>query len=455
MLITSERRTEIPGSFYDVVSHMTNHNEYPNLPENESVTFYRLPILAKYEIITPNSEGSHQVPKAFEHYKRVFEQAEFEVGRTFNRGQGGGYITAHHATTNDPCFGYDYRGFGEVGKFDKDLPKFFDLRADGGFVPAPAGLDDLTQRALNTMLPVLKAELSLVNSLIELKDFVSLPRTLKRIADFRFLPSLRRKGIRATLRELLGGSADGYLQAKFNVLPLLSDIRGVRTALLRSEKRINAFITRQGRVQKRHFSLNWREYPDVSDSYAPKSPIVPSLWYNDFDGYTEGTRQVIHDATTFHAEMLFNFNYTAYQVEHARLLSLMDQLGLSLDPRIIWNAIPWSFVVDWVIDVNRWLSQFRISNMEPVINILHFLWSVKRARRITVQTKVGTSIPEYHSPAPQWGPVGITFESSYRRWVGMPSTSSVQLSGLNPTEFSLGAALVVSRRRHQNNRKRN
>ena len=129
--------------------------------------------------------------------------------------------------------------------------------------------------------------------------------------------------------------------------------------------------------------------------------------------------------------------------------SHLDALGANLNPAIIWNAIPWSFVVDWVINVSQWLSTQRVGFMDPKINILRYLWSVKRVRSIIVQRKAFA--PDYiDGPYKQVsGPVPLPTvrESAYCRVVGLPSEHSILTSGLNANEFSLAAALVISRRR--------
>jgi len=359
--------------------------------------------------------------------------------------------------------GYASHVFGAPGKYNLGLPGFYEKRADGGFVPPPAQLDALKQRSLDTMLPLIKSELSVLNSLYELKDFSSLPRTLAGmggIVDKALLYQKKAFKVGSTLRELLTSSADGYLQLKFNLQPLLSDISGVYTALSRFERQLNNLIARQGRVQTKHFSYVWNEFEPFSTSKSnPYGVSLPPVYQDELTGGAgiisaiEATRNVYTEPTVFHAEIEYNYNYTQYQVEHARILGLLDAFGINLDPRIIWNAIPWSFVVDWVVGVNRWLSQFRYTNMEPLINIHRYLWSVRRYRRIDVSCKsvqVGPApdnpkrIP--HVQMPQ------VVESSYRRQVGLPSISSIQSSGLNLNEFSLGAALVLARRRRPKHR---
>jgi hypothetical protein len=310
------------------------------------------------------------------------------------------------------------------------------------------------QQSLNVMLPYVKAQLSLLNTVVELKDFKSLPKTLNSMASF----AVRR---RETLRQTLRAASDGYLQAKFNILPLLSDISGIRTALLRTERRINDLVTRSGRVQRRHFAFNWYEHTDTTttNQATQSNPAFFSAFFaplssssGPFGVTVKLTRYVSYIPSVFHAEIEYNYNYTQYQLVHAQALGLLDALGVNLNPAIIWNAIPWSFVIDWVVNVSSFLNKWRESNMAPTINIRRYLWSVKRERTILVTKQVLDPSGTYPIAKRSIIPLPVVHQTAYRRGVGLPTSGSVVLSGLNLNEFSLGAALVLSRRRRHRNR---
>jgi hypothetical protein len=401
------------------------------------------------EEVTPNSgPPGRRAWKSFEHYKASRSSNNPLTRAMPVCAEKVNFIPHHHvaygSSSRFGSQGYNNVGalvvpFGEPGLPTQGLSGFYVKRAtDGGFVPPPDNLSELESMAMKTMLPTIKAELSLVNSLIELKDFKSLPDTLNLITRLAF------KGER-TLRWFFKASSDGYLQTKFNILPLLSDITGIHTALSRIEKRINDLITRSGCVQHRHFAYSWHEFDDVNDELSDAYwPVSLSDIQRQFVAYFLH-RRVSHDASVFHAEIEFNYNFTQYQVEHARLLGLLDAFGVNLNPSIIWNAIPWSFVVDWVIGVGRWLDQFKVLNMEPKINIRRYLWSVKRSRTIFVDRSYASG--DSRVPLSGIVPMSATRETAYRRYVTMPSLGSILSSGLSPTEFSLGAALVIGRRR--------
>lgn len=312
------------------------------------------------------------------------------------------------------------------------------------------------------MLPSIKAEISSVNSLVELPEVVSLIPTLGNIVGLiKGLPKklvLDRdvqakfgwsylKKRRTTLKDLVRGGTDVHLQFAFNIRPLLSDIAAVQTALSQYQRRVNDLISRQGYVRTRHFAESLREgvpYVDAPVTYYYWRPgtEIPAA----FIQYTSVTasRQVVNEPSYFHAELLYNYNFTAYQAANAQLLGFLDILGVNLNPSIIWNAIPYTFIIDWVFGVSRFLEQFSVANMEPQVNILNYLWSVKRMRRVYQNVKFVHDFP--NAPAPMTMQLPSTTEVAYRRTVGIPEgfISSVEQSGLTLRELTLGASLVTA-----------
>lgn len=413
---------------------------------------------------TVDEPGSSRLWKNFEHYKcfrdsptsTVLNEAHAEfvvLGYPKHRIAISRNARAGVISVSDTNPYGTYGPFGEPGLPIAGLPGFYLKRSDGGFVPPPEDLETLLRRSLQITMPGIKAELSLVNSLIELKELRDLPMQLKRI--YQQMSSLGRS--LKTLRQYLRGTSNSWLQVSFNWNPLVSDIHGVYTALSRTERRINDLITRAGKPQRRHWTHVFQEFadspyvlnPDAGHLYLPQEVVSGAR-----ERYTVG-RSVESDASIFHVEIEYNYNFTRYQVEHAQLLGILDSLGVNLNPSIIWNALPWSFVVDWVLGVGRWLDQFTLSNLEPQINIRRCLWSIKR-RRIARCTRLGKVT---HSTASgfvtTWQnevPLPVTIETAYRRQKWMPTSSSIESSGLTTKEVSLGAALVLSRKRNRTRR---
>lgn len=416
---------------------------------------------------SPKVPGKNRVRawKSFEHFKSVstppsrgfdlpvYVQKDLWIYRGIMK-------EVYSAYAQDDVLGVNAEPYGDGGQLDSGLPAFIETGPDGDYIPSPVDVENMNSYALKHMLPYIKQQLSLVNSVFELRDLKSLPKTARSLVRTikEFLNTKKVKGNpRLSLKELCRQAGDTYLQWKFGISPLISDIVGIYNSLVGLEKRINDLISRAGRPQIRHYAFRWVEFPDVIDelspqyqvygTYSPESGVGPAVAFS-------ANRNVRYAPSTFHAEIEYNYNYTRYQIEHARLLSTLDSLGVKLSPSIIWNAIPWSFVVDWVLRIGDYLDKFEVSNMEPQINILRYLWSVKRTRQIIVKRGLSEALSgdfvvpglglQYHYPSVQ--------QTSYKRVVGLPSKSSIESSGLSSTEFTLAAALVVSRKRRYHKR---
>jgi hypothetical protein len=352
-------------------------------------------------------------------------------------------------------------------------PVLYQPQPDGSFVLLPPGLDALKLRGYNAMVPHIKSEISLLNFFYELKDFRSLGRTLDKMLRtwelLKAVPKALTSGIFRkrsrlgrgfsvswgnTLQEIIRGGADGYLFSQFAIAPLFSDIVNIQKALSRVKRSISDLVARQGRIQKRHFTFRW-------SPYATEEPLRETLNTRPFDQIvSEGDSDSVYYGTsdsleivsyipastaTFHAQMEYSYSFTGLQTEYAQVAGLLDALGVNLNPAIIWNAIPFTFLIDWVVDVSQWLSQRTILTLEPVVNVSKFLWSYSYDRQIR------RNIAGYNLRTGGFGPQQLptVYQRAYTRRVELPDKSSLYLSGLTPKQVSLGVALAITRRKRR------
>lgn len=300
---------------------------------------------------------------------------------------------------------------------------------------------DLHARAYDSMWPGIRSEVSILNALYELKDFKRLLPFLNRLSTsipsiiVRFKRKWSSASSRATLRELLRLTSEGYLTSEFAIRPLLSDLTGLFKAMESARRQLKKLIDDEGKVRRRYFVAN---VPDFFETFDVNETVALAQTYS-------GTKiRCIHSEgadgpPVFRSRLEYSFSLPGHVRAHAELLALLDVLGVNLNPQIIWNALPWSFVVDWVIGVNRWLSNFKTPNVAPVVYVRKFCWSIKATR--DVQCKVHWSVG---------GPAGSgeltcrsTTERYYFRTYDRPDWShQAKLSGLNLKEFSFIGALA-------------
>jgi len=332
------------------------------------------------------------------------------------------------------------------------LPEMSSVEGGEVYIPNPLELDSLLGSSFLRMLPGIKPELSIINSIIELKDMKTLRETFSHAEDLlnrlTKLNNLRRSAFaNLSFREILRKRSSDYLQLKFNLQPLYSDIKGVFYAFSRWSRQTMRLLAEAEKLNTHHISIGINEYDTSTHSYESSDWHSPGLEFGmnfyQLIRQTKSHRKVTYEASQFHLEMEFQYTFSKLQREHARLFTLMDSLGVNLNPAIIWNAIPYSFVVDWVLNVSKYLNTLSVREMEPAVNIRRCLWSIKRSRSIEC------SFDLLNGPAAN--PASTVTETAYKRVLCMPSPASLIASGLSSTEVSLGAALVFSRRpRHRN-----
>lgn len=341
------------------------------------------------------------------------------------------------------------------------LPVLVVPNGGGSFtLPLPSRIDNLVSSAITAMLPGIRPlnNSSLINSILELKDFRSVPKTLKGIVQtlsatnsldskigrliaqnvgrgrrstlFELGRLAKSKHSKKTLRSILRAGSDSYLQAEFNFLPLLQDIVSLKDSMSYTRKKLRELIARANEPQKRHYGVELLE--DYPDSDVTLTRTMQNYFCTPV-GYIH--RNVRYYRRMFTATMEYSYSLPSLDLEESLMGAWLDTLGINLNPRIIWNAIPWSFVVDWVVNVNSWLDNFRNRNIEPVVDIRGFCWSLDIQRSVLTDVTIDSN-----------SPIARLDEHSYLRRVPTRSAmlAGIRSSGLSAKEFSLAAALALT-----------
>jgi hypothetical protein len=131
----------------------------------------------------------------------------------------------------------------------------------------------------------------------------------------------------------------------------------------------------------------------------------------------------------------------------------LDALGVRLDPGILWNAIPFSFVVDWVVDVSGFLSSFARDNYPINVTLLDFCHSFKWVKEAEVECSYATD-PTLVSSATRiaaqsptsvgWIPVYRGTRASYSRVLATPSIHAAQVKAPKLRQAALAGSLLLA-----------
>ncbi len=177
---------------------------------------------------------------------------------------------------------------------------------------------------------------------------LSVPNFILDVEDIRNLVKLWRKS--ASLVRNLAGL---HLNYKYGWKPTWSDVQSCIDAVTNLRSRLREFEESVGRnIQKSRV---------MEDSSLSKTGTIVSggsttywtaRWHRRVEAFITYAPQPL--AVTGGIDKI--------------LRGFLDALGFELDPRIIWDAIPFSFVFDWFISIGDFLHRYRIDTLElPVM----------------------------------------------------------------------------------------
>jgi hypothetical protein len=91
----------------------------------------------------------------------------------------------------------------------------------------------------------------------------------------------------------------------------------------------------------------------------------------------------------YHCTVAYRFFAPEMNSFLGRIAQFLDVLGAGRDPAIIWNAIPFTFVVDWFLNVGDFLHSQRVDNFPFTVYLDGFCesMSAKISRTITFETE--------------------------------------------------------------------
>lgn len=359
-------------------------------------------------------------------------------------------VTQFGVTTNYDCtglMGYVHTVFPDIGAFSG---------ASDPRVLSDLPWDELSAQAWDAMRPSMTADNSILNFLYELKDF-------KRLANSIWARLNNRVGTDEVLRQAFGGVsklskrnskaplkdiAKSYLQYKFAWAPFISDIVSMYNALRNLEKRLSDLKKRAGKPQSRRYS-----------TLVPGTTIPEIVLYQDYVGMPGGSvgdfsprakiRVVRHasEGVYYHANMRYSYQLPP-EVNgiHGQIKAYMDALGFRLNPAIVWNALPFTFLVDWFFNVGEVLGRFSVDNLQIKVGISEFCQSAKS----TLSISAYASLNWQQQYTERWYgefPFRSYSASLYHRSVGLPSLrGSLNMQDPNAINLATASALVVSRR---------
>lgn len=217
-------------------------------------------------------------------------------------------------------------------------------------LPLPQlGINQFVLRAVQHTRPKFKAELSLPNFLFELKDLKRIIPTRDRIRTLKDALTgimgnpFKRKSQRTAANELSQEVASQYLNANFGYLPLIDDCFKIVSSIEKFNQQLQAFIRDSKTFKIGHYTetIERSEGEEIEDH---------------LNSFSRG----------YHVDSISEVKYTCtikyqYEILVPKLYVpsvFIKYMGFRSNPRILWDALPFSFVLDWVLRFGKALESF-------------------------------------------------------------------------------------------------
>jgi len=180
---------------------------------------------------------------------------------------------------------------------------------------------------------------------------VSIPNFLADIEDIKTLYVLWKKSL-GVARNVAGAT----LNYKFGIKPTFGDLKALVDSVALLKQRVKAFEDLLGTVYTGHQRV-------VGQTITKSGTFMTG---SDVKTYWTGTVKRSVDVHVKWAPQPLAVMNGFDKV----LRGLLDSLGFELNPRIIWDALPFTFVLDWFFGVGSWLDNFKVDALELPIKYL-------------------------------------------------------------------------------------
>jgi hypothetical protein len=167
---------------------------------------------------------------------------------------------------------------------------------------------------------------------------------------------------------LIKNVAGAHLNYSFGWKPTVGDIRDAINGVRTLKSKLDAFRKSVGKIISRSYT-NLSDSTSKSGTYLPADVTRSVQWNASID--RKITSHVVYTP-------LFP---TAFGQVDVQLRGMLDVLGFELNPRIIWDKIPFTFIIDWFIGIGAFLERFKVDTLELPIKYVDSFVQYKEDRK--------------------------------------------------------------------------
>jgi len=261
---------------------------------------------------------------------------------------------------------------------------------------------------------------SIPNFLYELKD---LPSMIRDIGSAKLNPRTKERVLTPK------GASNHYLAAQFGWVPLINDLRKLMQFQTSVDKKVKELkqLYDKGGISRTYQIHDGRANVVSSSTFAVDQPLA---FYIPLT-----SKQAIMTQRVMWGSVRWELLFGPKHVSNAELQKMARKLvfGLNLSPAALWQAMPWSWLIDWFTNTGDLIGSF--SNAVPVV-----------PSNVCIMTTTNTIIQYDRADAIKWvqGGVGlITYTTKERRIVTPALSASIPI--LSGYQLSILGALAIQR----------
>ena len=265
----------------------------------------------------------------------------------------------------------------------------------------------------------------------------------------RDVPQIIGASLLESRAEKVRSAGSEYLNVQFGWAPLISDITKICIAVKEFNSIVKQYKRDSGRMVRRRFGFPTETSSTTSDDIRRGSG---SLWVYNGDNplWITSNSGEVRLESTMSRDIWFTGAFMYYLPVDDTMMGKLERyeslankvLGTDINPSTLWQLSPWSWLVDWAVDIGGLLSLSTSFATDGLVLKYGYLMCHTRAfNRFTLQSGVTFTPSGFKT-----GPISSTFfrETKERR-KATPYGFGVDLDGLNPFQWSILGALGLTK----------
>jgi hypothetical protein len=152
---------------------------------------------------------------------------------------------------------------------------------------------------------------------------------------------------------------------QFAVKPTLADAKSIATIIDSIKSTLSELIRKGDQLQRRHY----KRPCDIVD--LPARAVLSTSQRNGNFWVRYARRFEWMQRPVYHASCLFSYDTKRLRASLGMVDAMIHSFGVTRMASVIWEAIPYSFVVDWFVSVGDLIESLEDSILDPLPIVIH------------------------------------------------------------------------------------